>query len=124
MDPAGQQQQQQQAAAEPEAFSQFPAPPAFYKLYAASADAGPPPPLPVQGEIHALGEFFDLVSSAGVLGRRFVGHTDSMPSPTHLPCCPYTPQQHTSYRIQNAPFVPALDVPQMYTVRPDSTVGA
>ncbi|KAF8069516.1 MED7B [Scenedesmus sp. PABB004] len=47
------------AGGEPAAFSQLPAPPAFYKLYAAGPDAGPPPPAPVAGEIHALGEAFN-----------------------------------------------------------------
>ena len=53
---------QQPKPAEPEAFSQFPAPPNFYHLYEAGPDAGPPPPLPIKGQIHALGEFFDTVS--------------------------------------------------------------
>lgn len=61
MDPAAQQQQQQQPG-EPEAFSQFPAPPGFYQLYEAGPDAGPPPPRPLTGQIHALGEAFDTVS--------------------------------------------------------------
>lgn len=73
---------QPQQAQEPEAFSQFPAPPGFYALYEAGPDAGPPPPQPIRGQIHALGEFFDT----------------------------------------DAPFVPPLDVPQQYTVRPDYTV--
>jgi hypothetical protein len=60
MDPAAQQQQQQPG--EPEAFSQFPAPPGFYQLYEAGPDAGPPPPRPLTGQIHALGEAFDTVS--------------------------------------------------------------
>lgn len=55
-------QQQQQQPAEPEAFSQFPAPPGFYRLYERGAEAGPPPPAPVKGQIHALGETFDSVS--------------------------------------------------------------
>jgi hypothetical protein len=63
MDPAVQQQQQQPpGAGEPEAFSQFPAPPDFYRLYEAGSEAGPPPPPPVTGQIHALGEIFDTVS--------------------------------------------------------------
>ncbi|WIA30226.1 hypothetical protein OEZ86_000317 [Tetradesmus obliquus] len=42
-----------------DAFDQFPAPPNFYKLYEAGPGAGPAPPAPVQGVIHALGEAFD-----------------------------------------------------------------
>jgi hypothetical protein len=53
------------AAAGPEidVFSQFPAPPDFYKLYAAGPGAGPAPPAPVEGVIHALGEPFDAVGA-------------------------------------------------------------
>jgi hypothetical protein len=49
---------------EKDVFSQFPAPPDFYKLYAAGPHAGPEPPAPVQGVIHALGEPFDTVSAS------------------------------------------------------------
>lgn len=62
MDPAG--QQQQAGPGEPEAFSQFPAPPGFYRLYEAGPAAGPPPPLPLKGQILALGETFDTVRHA------------------------------------------------------------
>jgi hypothetical protein len=61
------------SAAQPDAdaaFSQFPAPPAFYKLYAGGPDSGPPPPAPVSSVVHALGEPFDPV-------RRCRSHTYS-----------------------------------------------
>lgn len=47
-----------------DAFDQFPAPPNFYKLYEAGPGAGPAPPAPVQGVIHALGEAFDPVGAS------------------------------------------------------------
>jgi hypothetical protein len=76
MDPAAAtQQQQQQQAGEPEAFSQFPAPPGFYRLYEAGPDAGPPPPPPLKGHFLALGEVFDTVRQGARQLLPWPGHT-------------------------------------------------
>lgn len=120
MDPAATQQQQQQQPAEPEAFSQFPAPPGFYRLYEAGPDAGPPPPLPLKGQILALGETFDTVrEEARQPLPWWLGHT------TQRHACAVLPPKPPSLVLvaQDAPFVPPLDVPQLYTLQPDNTVG-
>lgn len=39
----------------PEIVSEFPAPPAFFELYRAGADAGPPPPEPMAPTYHMFG---------------------------------------------------------------------